>query len=240
MPYPTRCPAGRCGSGGRTGGSGRSSRSENGLSWPPPRTGWRWRPPPRAREGDTTGLLVDVGSTTTDLIPFGDGVVTATGRTDTERMQSGELVYAGVRRTPVFALADRLPFRGRATALAAEMFATTLDVFLTLREVPEGPDDRSTADGRSATIDASRDRLAVVGADREGFTGRDAALLAGSVKEAFLSRLADAVGGTTTCPALRGRGFRLGRISGRPAGGTPDRGGRADRPPFGGLGPGSE
>lgn len=137
------------------------------------------------------GLLVDIGSTTTDLIPLCDGRVAARGRTDTGRLQSGELVYAGVRRTPVFALADRLPFRGRATALAAELFATTLDIFITLGDIPEDPADVSTADGRPATREASRDRLArTVGADRDGFSAGDAVRLSEAAREAFLARLA--------------------------------------------------
>ena len=51
------------------------------------------------------GLLIDIGTTTTDLIPLDRGKVAARGRSDTERLQTGELVYAGVRRTPVCALA---------------------------------------------------------------------------------------------------------------------------------------
>ena len=144
--------------------------------------------------GPGPGLLVDVGSTTTDLIPLAGGRPDARGRTDTDRLREGELVYAGVRRTPVFALADRVPFRGRATGVAAELFATTLDVFLTLGDVPEDPDDRATADGRPATRDAARDRLArVIGADREGFTAGDALQLSVSVREKLLARLASAV-----------------------------------------------
>ncbi len=140
------------------------------------------------------GLLIDIGSTTTDLIPVNGGLVTSRGRTDTERLQAGELVYAGVRRTPLFAFSDRLPFRGRATGLAAELFATTLDVFVTLGELLEDPDDRSTADGRPVTLDACRDRLArMVGADREGFNTDDARRLSESVRERFLARLIDAV-----------------------------------------------
>jgi probable H4MPT-linked C1 transfer pathway protein len=143
--------------------------------------------------GQGTGLLIDVGSTTTDLIPIRDGQVAARGRTDTERLQTGELVYAGVRRTPVCALADRLPFRGRATGLSAELFATTLDVFLTLGDLAEDPVDRSTADGRPATVDASRDRLArMIGADRDGFTADDAILFSTAARESLLSRLARA------------------------------------------------
>ena len=58
---------------------------------------------------DDVGLLIDVGTTTTDLIPLDHGRAAARGRTDTERLQNGELVYAGVRRTPVCALATELP-----------------------------------------------------------------------------------------------------------------------------------
>ncbi len=92
------------------------------------------------------GLLIDIGSTTTDLIPLDRGQVVARGRSDTERLQTGELVYAGVRRTPVCALATELPLRGITTGLAAEIFASTLDVYLTLGDI-ESNAERSV-DGR--------------------------------------------------------------------------------------------
>ena len=78
------------------------------------RTGWRWRRSPRRLIPEGPGLLIDIGSTTADLIPMVDGRVAVRGRTDTERLQTGELVYAGVRRTPLCSLAAELPFRGRA------------------------------------------------------------------------------------------------------------------------------
>jgi len=175
--------------------------------------------------GRESGLLIDIGSTTTDLIPLRDGVVAARGRTDTERLQNGELVYAGVRRTPVFALANRLPFRGRATGLAAELFATTLDVFVTLGDFPEDPGDVATADGRPATREASRDRLArMVGADREGFSDGDAVRFAEAAREAFLARLACAtdrlgVGRPAVVVASGSGEFLAGRLAGRRLGG---------------------
>jgi len=137
-----------------------------------------------------SGLLIDIGSTTTDLIPLVDGRVAVRGRTDTERLATGELVYAGARRTPLCAIAAELPFRGSITGLAAELFATTLDVYLTLGAIPPDPDDFATADGRPATLGAARDRLArMVGADRDGF-GPDAALaLARAADAALLDRL---------------------------------------------------
>src|SRR4051812_14705585 len=137
------------------------------------------------------GLLIDIGTTTTDLIPLADGRVAARGRTDTERLQNGELVYAGVRRTPICALATELTFRGVPTGLAAELFASTLDVYLMLGAIPGDPKDLSTADGRPATAAASRDRLArMIGTDRDGFGNDDAIAFARAADEALLARLA--------------------------------------------------
>ena len=139
------------------------------------------------------GLLIDIGTTTTDLIPLRAGRAVVQGRTDTERLQTGELVYAGVRRTPVFALATELPFRGEPTGLAAELFASTLDVYLTLGEIPPDPKDLTTADGRPATVAAARDRLArMVGADRDGFTDADALAFARAADDVLLARLESA------------------------------------------------
>jgi probable H4MPT-linked C1 transfer pathway protein len=73
-------------------------------------------------------VLVDVGSTTTDIIPIVSGRVVAEGRTDPDRLASGELLYSGAIRTPVEALAAEVCVQGRRYALAAEAFATTGDV----------------------------------------------------------------------------------------------------------------
>lgn len=139
------------------------------------------------------GILIDIGTTTTDLIPLSDGRPAARGRTDTERLQTGELVYAGVRRTPICALATELPLRGVPTGLAAEIFASTLDVYLVLGEFAPDEKDHSTADGRPATVPSARDRLArMVGADRDGFNPDDARAFAQAADECLLTRLAAA------------------------------------------------
>jgi probable H4MPT-linked C1 transfer pathway protein len=136
------------------------------------------------------GILIDIGTTTTDLIALCDGRAVARGRTDTERLQTGELVYAGMRRTPLCALATELPHRGQPTGLAAELFASTLDIYLTLSEIAPDPKDRSTADGRPATVEAARDRLArMVGTDRDEFSSADATALARAADECLLGRL---------------------------------------------------
>jgi probable H4MPT-linked C1 transfer pathway protein len=105
-------------------------------------------------------LLMDIGSTTTDIIPLLDGRPVPVGRTDRDRLRSGELVYTGVRRTPVCAVLGGLG--------AAELFATMLDVYLLLNAIPEDPSDRGTADGRPATKAYAHARLArMVCADAE-------------------------------------------------------------------------
>ncbi|MFG0335652.1 MAG: hydantoinase/oxoprolinase family protein [Maioricimonas sp. JB049] len=104
-------------------------------------------------------LLIDIGSTTIDIIPLVDCLPMPAGRTDLERLQSGELVYSGVKRTPVCAIAHSVPFRDGHCPLAAELFATTHDVYLLTGDIPEDADDTSTADGRPATFENARDRL---------------------------------------------------------------------------------
>jgi probable H4MPT-linked C1 transfer pathway protein len=97
-------------------------------------------------------LLIDVGSTTTDVVPLLDGRPVPRGRTDTERMRLGELAYTGVMRTPLCAV---LGSDG-----AAEFFATTHDVYLMLGRLPEDPSDHDTADGRPATRACAEARVA--------------------------------------------------------------------------------
>ena len=144
-------------------------------------------------EAGAPALLIDIGSTTSDIIPLAGGRVAARGRTDTERLRHGELVYVGVRRTPLCAVATELPHRGVPTGLAAELFAATHDVYLTLGEIAPDPTDEATADGRPATVEAARDRLArIVCADRDGFSFDDAAELAHAADAALVQRLATA------------------------------------------------
>ncbi len=107
-----------------------------------------------------SALLIDLGSTTCDIIPLVGGLPMPTGRTDVERLMSRELVYTGVRRTPVMAVSPSVPFRGESVPLAAELFATMLDVYLLTGEIAEDADDTNTANGRPATVDAAWDRIA--------------------------------------------------------------------------------
>ncbi|MDR6953180.1 putative H4MPT-linked C1 transfer pathway protein [Ancylobacter sp. 3268] len=112
------------------------------------------------------GVLVDIGSTTADLIAFGDGRVQARGFTDAERLANSELLYTGAVRTPVMALAERAPFAGRFVPLMAELYATTADIYRLLDLLPDNADLHPTADGGGKTVEASARRLLrIVGED---------------------------------------------------------------------------
>lgn len=113
-----------------------------------------------------SALLLDMGSTTTDIVPIVDGAVAARGYTDAERLASGELVYTGLVRSFLMASAERAPFAGSWTDLIRENFANMGDVHRVLGSLPDGADQMPTADGRPKTVAASRARLArMVGRD---------------------------------------------------------------------------
>lgn len=106
------------------------------------------------------GLLIDIGSTTTDIIPFADGSPSPRGVSDAERLRTGELVYTGLTRTPVMAVASQALFQGTWQTLARDPFATMADVRQVTCDLPEGVHQHATADGRGMSEDECRARLA--------------------------------------------------------------------------------
>ena len=105
-------------------------------------------------------LVLDIGSTTTDIIPIINGQVASKGKTDLQRLSHFELLYTGLSRTPLSALATQLNLDGQLISLAAEAFATTKDVYLVLERIADCEKDTQTADGRAATKTNAYRRLA--------------------------------------------------------------------------------
>jgi probable H4MPT-linked C1 transfer pathway protein len=132
------------------------------------------------------GLLLDIGSTTTDVIPLNHGVPSTYGTDDRTRLQMRELVYLGVGRTPVCAVDP--------DGLCAELFATTRDVYTILGLLPEDPDNRDTADGRPATFEFALARLArMLGGDRETLKDDEIVHFAARMHARMMERLTAAV-----------------------------------------------
>lgn len=114
------------------------------------------------------GVFIDMGSTTTDIIPLHDGSAHPVGFSDAARLTSEELIYTGVIRTPLMAIVRRVPFDGQWQGLAAEHFATAADVHRLTANLDAAHDMADTADGTGKTIEDSARRLArMVGRDFE-------------------------------------------------------------------------
>lgn len=162
-------------------------------------------------------LLVDIGSTTTDVIPILTSRVVAEGDTDAERLVSRELVYTGVVRTPVMALASAASVEGVEIPLMAEYFATAADVHRLTGELPGGADLHPTADGGEKSTAASARRLArMVGRDADSAPpavwvdlARDLACRQGAQIEAAVSGVARRVGMPADAPVI---GAGVGRF----------------------------
>lgn len=162
-------------------------------------------------------LLIDIGSTTTDIVPLQAGRPAPQARDDAGRLLSGELVYTGVERTPVAAIVRRLPHRGKLRPVASERFADSLDAWLVLGALPERPAATDTADGGPATREAARVRLArAMLLDPEEFTMDDAVEAAADIEVRQAELIARAIeqvalvsGGPAEAIVLAGHGDQL-------------------------------
>lgn len=140
------------------------------------------------------GALIDIGSTTTDLIPFGSGRVAARGYSDAERLATYELVYSGVARTPVMTLTSEAPFGGRWVPMMAELYATSADVHRLTGELSAKADLHPSADGGPKSEEASARRLMrMVGQDLTPTNLSKARQLARHFSEVQLHRLSRAL-----------------------------------------------
>jgi probable H4MPT-linked C1 transfer pathway protein len=127
-------------------------------------------------------LLVDIGTTTTDLVPIAGGEVVAIGHTDPERLTSGELLYTGALRTPTEAIASYVPLGDALAGVSAEGFALAGDVHVWRGDLDSSDYSCPTPDGRPATREFAGERLArIVCADRD------------MLDAAAITRLADAL-----------------------------------------------
>jgi probable H4MPT-linked C1 transfer pathway protein len=152
----------------------------------------------------TDCLLVDIGTTSTDIIPIAGGEPAGLGRTDPERLLSGELVYTGALRTPVETVTRAVPLWGGLCPLAAEGFALMGDMHLWLGALDAGDYSVAAPDGRPPTREFAGERLArAVCADAEMLDQEAVEAIARALAEAQVSQIAGAM------RRVRGRHPRL-------------------------------
>ncbi len=138
-------------------------------------------------------IFVDVGSTTSDIIPIVSGEHKA-GTTDFERLLRSELVYAGTLRTNLAALLEKIKLEKGWCRTASELFATTADAYLLLGKINESMYTCETADGagRSKT-DAMRRLARLVCADLSEIQEEEIYEIASQVKEKQVSVLVEEI-----------------------------------------------
>ena len=137
------------------------------------------------------GVLVDIGSTTTDLIAFSHGGVLTGSRSDAERLATGELVYHGVVRTPLCALTQQIEWRGQTRQVMNEFFATTADVYRLCNELNPAHVQQPAADNAAKSLAATRQRLArMLGMDEGDASAEEWLSLARAWRAAQLDAIA--------------------------------------------------
>ena len=98
-------------------------------------------------------ILVDVGSSTTDIIPIKKKHIIAKGTNDYKRLLFKELIYLGVIRTPITAIEKK-------KNLIYENFANLGDIYRVLNKLPERFDLAPSLDNKSKSKNDSARRIA--------------------------------------------------------------------------------
>jgi len=107
-------------------------------------------------------IFIDTGSTTTDIIPIKNGKECAKGRSDFERLATGELVYTGTLRTNLASFLNEIEFNGKSYFLASELFAITADVYNVLDKITLEDYVCDTCDGAGKSKEESAIRISRV------------------------------------------------------------------------------
>ena len=170
-------------------------------------------------------ILIDVGTTTTDIIPIDGGRVAAIGRTDPERLLSGELLYLGAVRTPVEAIVHRVPLHDGLAGVSAESFALAGDIHVWRGDLTPADYTAPTPDTRPSTRAFAGERIArVVCADRELLDESDIDRIAAFVADTMIARIAASIARVRErhphleTAVIAGRGAFLARSAARRAG----------------------
>jgi (4-(4-[2-(gamma-L-glutamylamino)ethyl]phenoxymethyl)furan-2-yl)methanamine synthase len=106
-------------------------------------------------------VLVDIGSTTTDIIPL-SRFDRLKGLTDLQRLQKGYLIYTGMLRTTIPSLVRSVTIDGTDTPVSSEYFACSGDAHLVLGHISPGDYTTDAPDNKEKDLDAARRRLARV------------------------------------------------------------------------------
>lgn len=135
-------------------------------------------------------IVVDVGSTSTSIIPVVNGKLAAYGKTDLDKLVCGELVYTGSLRTNLAAIVQTVPVKEGVSTVSSELFALSGDVHLILGNINSEQYTSETADGKGKTHKEALTRLArLVCADTEMLTEKELTKIAQYIYEKQIQQI---------------------------------------------------
>jgi len=139
-------------------------------------------------------IMIDTGSTTTDIIPIKNGSECAKGRSDLERLKTGELVYSGTLRTNVAALVDKVPLKGEWIRISSELFAIAADVHIVLGNIKEEDYTCDTPDSAGkSNIECMRRISRVICGDMDMLSESDILEIAEYIYKIQVQKVAEAL-----------------------------------------------
>lgn len=137
-------------------------------------------------------IFIDTGSTTTDIIPIKEGKECAIGRSDFERLSTGELIYSGTLRTNLASFLDKVKFNNMEYRVSSELFAQTADVYMVLDKIAIEDYVCDTYDGEGKSkIECMRRIARVLCSDLDNLNQEDIMEIANFIYKEQIKQIAD-------------------------------------------------
>lgn len=137
-------------------------------------------------------IFMDIGSTTTDIIPIKNKKEIALGHSDLERLQTGELVYTGMLRTNLASIVHEVPINNINTKVSSELFTITADIHRILGNIKEEDYTCKTPDGNKKDVTSCKRRLArLVCADLDSLDNNEIVNLAKYIEKEQINQIYD-------------------------------------------------
>ena len=147
-----------------------------------------------AAEIEENCIMIDTGSTTTDIIPIKNGSECAKGRSDLERLKTGELIYSATLRTNLAAIVDKVPLGDETMRVSSELFAATADIHTVLGNITEEDYSCSTSDGAGKSKEDCMRRISrVICGDMDMLSESDIEKIAAYIYKRQAEKVAEAL-----------------------------------------------
>ncbi len=128
-------------------------------------------------------IAIDIGSTTTDIMLIKEGKCINKNYSDLLRLQSSELIYMGVLRTPVHAVTKEILSHQKRFPIIPENFSNMSDVYSILSDINPKIDYSDSCDHKSKSYRNSLRRLSrILGFDYESKNEKTVINLAKKIK----------------------------------------------------------